>query len=65
MLPIRSYLSFFFGALAVIFLLLAFRRRPKHNHKTHPASKAFLRIGLLFAAVSLYLLLFAAPQHPL
>lgn len=63
--PVAHLLGLFFAALAVVFLLLALRRRPKRNERSHPAAKAFLRIGLIFAAVSLYLLLLAGPQHPL
>jgi hypothetical protein len=51
--PTRHYIGFFFGALAAIFLFLALRRSGGHA----PAAKAYVRIGLIFAAVCLYLLL--------
>jgi tellurite resistance protein TehA-like permease len=53
MLPVRSYIGLFFAVLAAIFLLLAVRRSLQH---TKPV-KALLRVGLIFAAVSLVLLL--------
>ena len=48
--PIRSYLGLFFGALAALFLLLAFSRSSGKTTKPAPPVKAFLRIGLIFAA---------------
>ena len=54
--PIRSYLGLFFGALAALFLVLAFSRSFGKAPKPAPPVKAFLRIGLIFTAVSLFLL---------
>lgn len=53
----RHYVGLFFGALAAFFLFLAFHRSRAGGSK-HPAAKAHIRIGVIFAAVSLYLLLF-------
>jgi len=53
--PIQLYVGIFFGALAAIFLLLAFGRSKSTGERTQPV-KAFVRIGLIFAAVSLSLL---------
>ena len=49
-----------FTLLALLFLFLALMDVRKHGSKTTPARKVWLRIGLIFAAVSLYLLLFQA-----
>lgn len=56
--PIQLYLGLFFGALAALFLFLAFRR-PSGRARSGEPLKAFLRTGLIFAAVSI-VLLFAA-----
>ena len=49
---ISAYIAAFFGLLAAIFLVLS------ASHGTRPARKAWLRIGLIFAAVSIYLFFF-------
>ena len=46
---------FIFQLLAIVFLVLASMDYLKHGAKTTPACKAWLRIGFIFAAVSLYL----------
>ena len=53
--PINLYLGLFFGALAAVFLGLALRWSSKQPAAATPA-RAYLRIGLIFAAVSLVLL---------
>ena len=50
-----------FPALAALFLCLALMDVRKHGSKMTPARKAWLRIGLIFAAVSAYLFLFQRP----
>jgi hypothetical protein len=54
--PTRLYLGLFFGVFAALFLLLAFRPSRSNPGNTQPV-KAFARIGFIFAAVSLSLLL--------
>jgi hypothetical protein len=54
-MPIRQSLGYFFGFLAIIFFVLAFRRPLDRDRSV--TAKAHWRIGLIFAAVSLYLLL--------
>jgi len=44
-----------FPILAAVFLVLAASDYLKHGAKPTPARKAWLRIGLIFAAVSIYL----------
>ena len=44
-----------FPALAALFLCLALMDVRKHGSKMTPARKAWLRIGLIFAAVGAYL----------
>jgi hypothetical protein len=46
----------FFAVLGVIFLVLASLDFRRHGLKSTPARKAWLRIGLIFSAVSVYLL---------
>ena len=47
-----------FPALAALFLCMTLLDVRKHGSKMTPAGKAWLRIGLIFAAVSAYLFLF-------
>jgi len=49
----KTYIGIFFGALSALFLTLAFVR----SSRPGGAPKAFVRIGLIFAVVSLLLLL--------
>ena len=50
-----------FPALAALFLCLAHMDVRKHGSKMTPARKTWLRIGLIFAAVSAYLFLSRRP----
>ena len=50
-----------FPALAALFLCMTLLDVRKHGSKMTPARKAWLRIGLIFAAVSAYLFLFQRP----
>jgi hypothetical protein len=52
-----SLLLLIFPALAALFLCRTLMDVRKHRSKITPASKAWLRIGLIFAAVSVYLFL--------
>jgi undecaprenyl pyrophosphate phosphatase UppP len=45
-------------ALAVVFFALALLDVRKHGSKSSPARKTWLRVGLIFAFVSGYLLIF-------
>jgi hypothetical protein len=45
-----------FPALAAFFLCMTFADARKHGSKITPAGKAWLRIGLIVSAVSVYLL---------
>jgi hypothetical protein len=63
MQPIQQYTGLFFGILAAIFLLSAFSRSGSDSGIFGPASKAFFRTGLIFAAVSIFLLLFSRFLH--
>jgi hypothetical protein len=56
-----SPILFIFPVLAALFLCLTFVDIRKHGSKITPAGKAWLRIGLIFAAVSDYLFLFQKP----
>jgi hypothetical protein len=47
-------LQLLFGLLALIFLLLGARPRKRNGH---PARRAHLRIGFIFAAIAIFLLL--------
>jgi succinate-acetate transporter protein len=47
-----------FAALAVVFLALAVIDFTRHGSPATPARKAWFRIGLIFAAISIYLLFF-------
>lgn len=60
---VQRYLSLFFGLLAAIFLLLALRRSASASGESAPAIKAFFRTGLIFAAVSVFLLLSSRFLH--
>jgi hypothetical protein len=48
----------FFFALGVIFLGLATRDFARNRGKATPARKAWLRVGLIFAAVGIFLYIF-------
>jgi hypothetical protein len=50
-----------FPVLAALFLCMALVDARKHGSRITPAGKAWLRIGLIFAAVSAYLFLFKKP----
>jgi hypothetical protein len=50
-----------FPALAALFLCKALLDVRKHGSKITPAGKVWLRIGLIFAAVSVYVFLFRRP----
>jgi hypothetical protein len=50
-----------FPALAALFLCMTLLDVRKHGPRITPAGKAWLRIGLIFAAVSAYLFLFQRP----
>jgi hypothetical protein len=52
-LPLVPLIFIALGSLFVCLALLDVRR---HGSKSTPARKAWLRIGLIFAAVSIYLL---------
>ena len=47
-----------FAALAVLFLALAAIDFTRHGSPATPARKAWFRIGLIFAAISIYLVFF-------
>jgi len=47
-----------FSGLATVFLVLALADFTRHGPAATPARKAWLRIGLIFAAVSFYLMFF-------
>ena len=47
-----------FAALAAIFLVLAAIDFARHGSPSTPARKAWFRIGLIFAAITIYLLFF-------
>jgi hypothetical protein len=47
-----------FVGLAVVFLLLAFIDWRRRGSPATPARKAWFRIGLIFAAISIYLIFF-------
>ena len=47
-----------FAALAGLFLTLAAIDFSRHGSRSNPARKTWLRIGLIFAAVTIYLLFF-------
>ena len=49
-------LPLFFVVLAALFFVLSLLDVRKHGSKITPARKAWLRIGLIFTAVSVYLL---------
>jgi len=53
---------FIFPALGALFLCMTLRDFLMHGPKITPAGKAWLRIGLIFAAVSAYLFLFQRPS---
>ena len=48
----------FFVALGVIFLGLAVRDSVKNRGRVTPARKAWLRVGLIFTAVGVFLYVF-------
>jgi hypothetical protein len=50
-----------FPALAALFLCMTVMDVRRHGPKITPAGKAWLRIGLIFAAVSVYLFLSQRP----
>jgi hypothetical protein len=52
-----------FTLLAAMFLSLALIDYRKHGSATRPARKAWLRIGLIFAAVSIYLFFFQGRER--
>jgi len=47
-----------FGGMAAVFLLLAAVDYTRHGSPSHPARKAWLRVGLIFTGISIYLLVF-------
>jgi len=47
-----------FAALAAIFLVLAFVDFTRHRSPSTPARKAWFRIGLIFGAITIYLVFF-------
>ena len=49
--------KYILGALALLFLGLAVVRIASGGTKTHPQTRTWLLIGVIFAAVSLYLFL--------
>ena len=53
-----SLILLIFPALAALFLCMTLMDVRKHGSKITAAGKAWLRIGLIFAAVSAYLFLF-------
>ncbi|MGA8030447.1 MAG: hypothetical protein WB992_25170 [Bryobacteraceae bacterium] len=55
---IRLLLPLLFAALAVLFVTRAWLDHRQQSAKSTPARKAWLRIGLIFAAVTAYLLIF-------
>lgn len=62
--PMRKFppILLIFPALAVLFLCLTVLDVLRHGPKLSPASKVWLRIGLIFAAVSVYLFLSQRPS---
>jgi hypothetical protein len=52
--PTRSLLGIFFGLLGAIFLIMAFR---SSSRQALISARAYLRIGLIFAAVGIALIL--------
>lgn len=52
-----------FAALAILFLILATIDFARHGSPSTPARKAWFRIGLIFAAISIYLVFFQHRLH--
>jgi succinate-acetate transporter protein len=52
------FVPLIFAVLAVLFFILVFLDLRKHGSVTTPARKGWLRVGLIFAAVSIYLFFF-------
>jgi hypothetical protein len=52
------WIALFFGGLAVVFLFLALVDFRRHGSPATPARKAWFRIGLIFTAISIYLIFF-------
>jgi hypothetical protein len=54
-MKMSSLVPVIFAALAVLSLALSYLDRRKHGFKATPARRTWLRIGVIFAAVSIYL----------
>ncbi len=57
------WVALIFAALAVLFFVLAAVDFGRKGSPSTPARKTWLRIGLIFAAISIYLL-FVQPRFP-